>query len=87
MYINVYSTTRHYGGPEEGGWWYNWNTCLLTIPVNKLTDKQKKKMIKLLNKIYESSGNIYSVNGGEEIYIIEEDKIAESETTETPYYE
>ena len=22
-YVNVYSVTRHYGGPEEGGWWYN----------------------------------------------------------------
>ena len=22
-YINVYAVTRHYGGPEEGGWWYN----------------------------------------------------------------
>ena len=22
-YVNVYAITRHYGGPEEGGWWYN----------------------------------------------------------------
>jgi hypothetical protein len=22
-FINVYTVTRHYGGPEEGGWWYN----------------------------------------------------------------
>lgn len=22
-YVNVYAVTRHYGGPEEGGWWYN----------------------------------------------------------------
>jgi hypothetical protein len=22
-YINAYSVTRHYGGPEEGGWWYD----------------------------------------------------------------
>jgi hypothetical protein len=23
VWINVYSSTRHYGGPEEGGWWYD----------------------------------------------------------------
>jgi hypothetical protein len=22
-YTNVYSVTRCYGGPEEGGWWYD----------------------------------------------------------------
>ena len=22
-FINVHAVTRHYGGPEEGGWWYN----------------------------------------------------------------
>lgn len=23
MYISKYHVTRHYGGPEEGGWWYD----------------------------------------------------------------
>jgi len=22
-YVNVYAVTRLYGGPEEGGWWYD----------------------------------------------------------------
>jgi hypothetical protein len=22
-FVNVYAVTRHYGGPEEGGWWYD----------------------------------------------------------------
>ena len=22
-YVNLYAVTRHYGGPEEGGWWYD----------------------------------------------------------------
>ena len=25
-YINVYFITREYGGPEEGGWWYDLET-------------------------------------------------------------
>jgi hypothetical protein len=33
LYINVYSVTRHYGGPEEGGWWYNSGTPLASVPI------------------------------------------------------
>ena len=32
-YVNVYSMTRHYGGPEEGGWWYNAGEPLASVPV------------------------------------------------------
>lgn len=31
-YINAYAVTRHYGGPEEGGWWYNAGRPLASIP-------------------------------------------------------
>lgn len=24
FYIVAYGISRHYGGPEEGGWWYDW---------------------------------------------------------------
>lgn len=24
--VVIYETTRNYGGPEEGGWWYNWES-------------------------------------------------------------
>lgn len=33
MYVNAYEVTRHYGGPEEGGWWYNHLQPLASIPV------------------------------------------------------
>lgn len=23
IFVNVYEVSRHYGGPEEGGWWYD----------------------------------------------------------------
>lgn len=32
-YVNAYAVTRHYGGPEEGGWWYNRGTPLASIPI------------------------------------------------------
>lgn len=33
QYLNAYEVTRHYGGPEEGGWWYNMGTPLASIPL------------------------------------------------------
>jgi hypothetical protein len=26
FYVVVTHVTRHYGGPEEGGWWYDWTS-------------------------------------------------------------
>jgi hypothetical protein len=32
-FINVYEMDRHYGGPEEGGWWYDSGTLVQTRKV------------------------------------------------------
>lgn len=86
VFVNVYSITRHYGGPEEGGWYYNWNECIESIPVqNKFSDLMKEEAIKR----YESRkhGNIYSVLGGTDIDVRIEENPKESETKERPHYE
>lgn len=31
-YLNVYETGRSYGGPEEGGWWYNTGEPRASVP-------------------------------------------------------
>jgi hypothetical protein len=33
LYVNLYRVTRHYGGPEEGGWWYNAGEPLASVPI------------------------------------------------------
>ena len=33
LYVNAYEVMRHYGGPEEGGWWYDSFNPLASIPV------------------------------------------------------
>lgn len=44
-YVQVVSTERLYGGREEGGWWYDWNT----VHFSKRTTKRiAKKMAKRL---------------------------------------
>lgn len=36
MYVNVYELNREYGGPEEGGWWYDTGTVVESVDVNHL---------------------------------------------------
>ena len=85
VYVNVYSVTRHYGGPEEGGWWYNWDNCIETYPVK---NKRAETILEELESEYASKryGNIYSVLGGRDIEIRLEAEPKESETKERPYY-
>ena len=33
-FVTAYRVTRHYGGPEEGGWWYDWYAPLESIRLN-----------------------------------------------------
>lgn len=37
MYVNAYEVSRHYGGPEEGGWYYNAGNLLASIPVSAIS--------------------------------------------------
>ncbi len=71
-YISLYLTNRHYGGPEEGGWWYNTNHLYLTVPtifntdaINKIVDNFIKDKVE--EELY---GDINSVLGGQDGSII-----------------
>lgn len=89
-FMSIYSTTRHYGGPEEGGWWYNLDILEYTVPICRDAG------LELLYTIYlylckvavmKTEGNIYSINGGIEYYVDLEHKQGESENKERPHYE
>jgi hypothetical protein len=86
VYVNVYEITREYGGPEEGGWWYNRLRCLETYPVR---NKNSELMQEQLEKDYAhiKQGNIYSVLGGTELNVYIEERPKQSETKERPHYE
>jgi hypothetical protein len=49
-YINVYEVDRQYGGPEEGGWYYNVGTPVAAIPCN--TEHQINDAYKILREQY-----------------------------------
>lgn len=86
--FSFYTTQRHYGGAEEGGWWYNWNTHEFSIPtlyskenVEKLIDLYQDKIKEYIH------GDIYAVNGGVEGFIQIEKEAGSLASTEVPRYE
>lgn len=34
LYVNAYAVTRHFGGREEGGWWFDRGEPLASVPVD-----------------------------------------------------
>lgn len=86
VYVNVYLITRHYGGPEEGGWYYNWYNCVETVTCkNKDSDEIKSTLEEEYGN--RKHGDIYSVLGGQDVLILIEEEMKASETKERPYYE
>lgn len=86
VFVNAYLVRRYYGGPEEGGWWYNHYDCLEAVPVkNKYSDL----MVDELEKQYghKRFGDIYSSNGGQDVYVYIEEKPQEMQSKERPQYE
>jgi hypothetical protein len=85
-WVNVYEVTRHYGGPEEGGWWYDWYECIDSVEVE---EEKAYELSQAKKEEYEDRkwGNIYSVRGGVDIRVLVEDWKAQSQTPRTPHYE
>jgi hypothetical protein len=86
-YVTAYEVTRHYGGPEEGGWWYNRYDPIETRPVHNQAEVEAT--IGLLHRLYDgrAHGSIYSVLGGVEVHVLVESEPREWATTERPRYE
>ena len=93
-YINVYEVTRHYGGPEEGGWWYDAGDPLASVPVQvddlyEVTDAMRAEGERIRGIFVDAVewGDIHSVNGGAEVCIQYEDRHAEAYPSRRPHYE
>lgn len=97
-YVNAYAITRHYGGPEEGGWWYNTGEPLASIPIpgvwkdgwklvpdKKAAEHFRRYLLKNFKHI--ESGDIYSVLGGVAIDIYFEEHPAKYFPERRPHYE
>lgn len=85
IFVNAYAVTRHYGGPEEGGWWVNLYEC---VEVVETTPLMAEGVVKQLEEKWTSKdyGDIYSVLGGVKHVVYSERKPKQSEDMEIPYY-
>ena len=90
--IVAYGVSRHYGGPEEGGWWYDW-TAILEVRVAYTLIGGLRHARELREKYSQPKYDRYSCsnNGEADIYIrtyhSENDPRFPKESVERPRYE
>ena len=86
FYVNVYLLNRQYGGPEEGGWWYDTGEPLSSMPLDTLHKAEAER--DRLAVHFPSTGSRYSVAAREADYGIEiESRFAQPWPEQTPRYE
>jgi len=86
-YMNAYAVTREYGGPEEGGWYYDAFEPLKSV---KLESDMNPDQIKAdLEKEFEDvpEGDISSVAGGVKLVVMGEEQPAKRSPETRPHYE
>lgn len=90
VFVNAYLVDRLYGGPEEGGWWYDSGAPLASVPVDR-GDEAAIEMwrAKLTTMFSDRAGSRSrsSVIGGPDIEVYVEDHTAAYFPAERPYYE
>lgn len=90
-FITVYEETQAYGGPEEGGWWYDAGVILEMIQVD--TQEQEDMIVNMFTKRYNDPDDRElrygktSAAGGYDIILSITKKRGEPYPKERPYYE
>ena len=85
VFVTLYEVSREYGGPEEGGWWYNWLTPVKSIRCRRSQSEATQ------NRLYKSAREEYGADRWsgrlKGATIMEENVSGEYETKRRPYYE
>lgn len=91
-YVNVYSVNRHYGGPEEGGWWYDSGELMLSVRVTgKDAGEVEAAELILVGKLSESYSDTRSrysmVPRDVDYHVMIEEHEGKDWPEERPHYE
>lgn len=88
-FMNAYTVNRYYGGPEEGGWWYNAGEPLASIPFIKGYEPTQKSLEEYLRNAigWHSQFDLGSVLGHDRFDVSAEEAFASPYPKETPRYE
>lgn len=94
LYVNVYKVSLHYGGSQEGGWYYDGKEPIASVPVplsegKKTLQKKVKNLEKMFANHRTSQGpqGRHSTRGGCDIEVQVEETFAEYQPQEKPTYE
>lgn len=60
--VSVYSVDRAYGGPEEGGWWYDTGQLERTVAAFRSLDKAVRYCERLTQKLSRLNAGKYPPN-------------------------
>lgn len=56
LFLNVYLVTRHFGGREEGGWWYNVGEPLASVPLAAVRQRGHDSICAQCNQARQGQG-------------------------------
>lgn len=91
VYLNVYLVTRHCGGPEEGGWYYDAGEPIESLRVNPFCDQvTADRLIELAEERWRdlaSPRSRFNVGGGPDVLARFENDFAAEWPDERPRYE
>ena len=87
-HVTVYGVEREYGGPEEGGWWYNRDYVIESHPIafSALDGFDLFGYGEDAKENY-AHGDIYSMAGGRKVFTTIEIVEGLHETRDRPHYE
>lgn len=86
MHVNVYAVTRHFGGPEEGGWWYDVGE--LVEDVETTLEEAEAVKAELAQKHADvQDGDRHSACGGTDLQVEISEEPGRNWPEHTPHYE
>ena len=87
-YVNVYLVEQAYGGPEEGGWWYEVGEPVKTMPTRAhYLAKLRTRVGDWCDRMNSTRPPMYSVASTGVYVSVVEDNPARGYPSERPYYE
>jgi hypothetical protein len=88
IYVNVYLVDRAYGGPEEGGWWYDTEEAINAIKCEAYEVDYRKQVAQEWCDAQNASRNsdINSVLSEGKYVVRIEDFVGENSPKEKPFY-
>ncbi len=86
-FVCVYDVGREYGGPEEGGWWYDTGDPMWETAAAFATEAEAVKYADLLRADFPPTGRRSSVLGGDDYNVEISRELPAFYPAERPHYE